>query len=487
MQFKKKIITAVLIGSGINTAPSIAYANDSVDKEQLRALVEELVEQRVREITDQKIRILERKNELAAEDAAKQKSSLPIVKASEKGFGLESADGKFKFKIGALFQGDARYIDTDIPGNTVKDSDYLLRRAEVDFQATVFDKYDFRLLSEFQGPNAGVLDAYLDARFTPEFKVKFGKFKIPGSLERLQGGGALKFVDRAYVADALLPNRDTGLQVHGDLFKGKFNYAAGVFDGQVDGQQASNARNDDSNSKQDFIGRVFVQPFKGENSALAGLSFGISGTWGDVSGSTGNTNLTTGYNTPGRLPFFKYRTDTNATNTVLADGDRIRLSPQGYYTNGPFFLLAEYAQVKQDVVRINGVTRTHDDLNHDAWQIAASWLLTGENNSFGAIKPNRPFDLDKGGLGAWEVALRYSELNVDDATFKGGNNSFAELHKSAKSAESWALGLNWHLNDFVKFAGTYEHTKFDGGAGTALAVKDRDDEDVLSARFQLAF
>lgn len=478
MQYKRKIITSLLIGSGIISAPLTAAANDSSELEQLRALVQEL---------DQKIRVIERKDELAAEDAAKAKAEQPVIKASDKGFGLESADGKFKFKLGGLFQGDSRYVDTDTSG--VKENDFLLRRAEADFQATVFGKYDFRLLTEFAPETAGILDAYVNARFAPGFKVQFGKFKSPSSLERLQGAAALKFIDRTYVADALLPNRDIGLQVHGDLFGDKLNYAVGVFDGQVDGAGDSKVKNEDNNTDKDFVGRVFLQPFKGSDSALAGLGFGISGTWGDIQGKTGNgnTNLTSGYKTPGRQTFFAYRKDASATDTVFADGERVRWSPQGYYYYGPFGLLAEYARVSQDVTRVNGGTKTHTDLEHDAWQVAVSWILTGEDNSFGVIKPKRPFDWEKGGLGAWEVALRYSELNVDDDAFEGGSNSFAELHKSAKSAESWALGLNWHLNNFVKFATTYEHTQFDGGAGTALAVKDRDDEDVLSARFQLAF
>lgn len=476
MRYQRKIIPALMIAGGVIATPFAAQADGSTELEHLRALVQEL---------DQKIRIIERKSELAVEEAAKVKSEQPIVRTSDGAFGLESADGKFKFKLGTLFQGDYRYIDTDIAG--VKKSDFLLRRAQIDFRGTVFSKYDFRLLSEFAPETAGILDAYVNARFAPGFKVQFGKFKSPSSLERLQSGAALKFVDRTYIADSLLPNRDIGLQVHGDLLGEKLNYTVGVFDGQVDGAGDGKIKNEDSNTEKDFVWRVFLQPFKdGGNSALAGLGFGISGTWGDTEGRAGSTSLTNGYRTPGRQTFFAYRKDTSAADSVFADGNRLRWSPQGYYY-GPFGLLAEYARVSQDVTRINGAIETHANLEHDAWQVAASWILTGENNSFGVIKPRQPFDFDNNGLGAWEVALRYSELNVDKDTFRDGANSFAEAHKSARSAKSWAVGLNWHLNSFVKFATTFEHTEFNGGAGTVLAVRDRPDENVLSTRFQLAF
>lgn len=474
MNKKRKVITSLLIASGILSSPLAARANDGSELEELRALVQEL---------DQKVRVLARQNELSAEDAAARKKETPIVKASESGFGLESADGKFKFKLGAVLQGDARtFFDK---GSTTTTDDLLLRRAEADFQATVYDKYDFRLLTEFAPNTAGILDAYVNARFTPGFKVQFGKFKAPASLERLQSAAALKFIDRTYVADALLPNRDIGLQLHGDLFDSKVSYAVGVFDGQVDGAADSTSNNKDNNTDKDFAGRLFFQPFKGSDSALAGLGFGISGSWADLRGTTTDTNLTSGYKTPGRLTFFKYAGSNS--NSVYADGERIRWSPQGYYTNGPFYLLAEYARVSQDVTRVSGGIQ-HANLNHDAWQVAASWFLTGEDNSFGVVRPKRPFDLDTGGIGAWEVAARYSELNVDKDTFNGGANSFADPQVSAKSAKSVALGINWHLNSFVKFATTYERTKFDGGKkGAGTTVLDRDDENLLSARFQLAF
>lgn len=474
MQSRNTILVSLLIGSGIISAPLSVQANDNSELEQLRALVQEL---------DQKVRVLDRKNELAEEAAIASKKETPVIKAGDSGFGLESADGKFKFKLGAVFQGDTRtFFDK---GSSATTDDLLLRRAEVDFQGTVYDKYDFRFLTEFAPKAAGILDAYVNARFLPEFKVQFGKFKAPVSLERLQSAAALKFIDRTYAADALLPNRDIGLQLHGDLFASKVSYAIGVFDGQIDGGQASEGDNKDNNGDKDVAGRLFFQPFKGSDSVLAGLGFGIAGTWGSPTGSTTDTNLTTGYKTPGRLTFFKYA--GSGSSSVYADGDRRRWTPQGYYTYGPLFLLAEYARVSQEVTRINGGVH-HATLDHDAWQVAASWFLTGEDNSFGVVKPKRPFDLDKGGLGAWEVAARYSELNVDDAAFDGGANAYADPQVSAKSAHSWALGVNWHLNSIVKFATTYEHTQFDGGKkGAGTTVLDRDDENLLSARFQLVF
>ena len=212
------------------------------------------------------------------------------------------------------------------------------------------------------------------------------------------------------------------------------------------------------------------------------------------------------------------------SSSAIADGKRLRITPQAYYYNGPFGLLAEYANVSQGVSLASGgspvaggagsnstkVAGTQKTLNNDAWQIAATYLITGEDASFKSIKPKNDFDLDSGSWGAWELALRYSELNVDDDTFKNANgvfanqtggtgtavatDSFADPTLSARKASSWTAGVNWYLNSNAKIVLNYEQTSFDGGSGTGATystsgnqIKDRPDERSLIGRLQLAF
>ena len=163
------------------------------------------------------------------------------------------------------------------------------------------------------------------------------------------------------------------------------------------------------------------------------------------------------------------------------------------------------------------------NIDNDAWQIAATYLLTGEDSSFKSIKPKNDFDLDKGGWGAWELALRYSEMNIDSNTFTNASgvlakqtsadtnaaigDSFADPTFSAKKAKTWTAGVNWYLNSNAKIVLNYEQTSFDGGSGTGVAfntpgtsdgknngynattnkVTNRPDERALFARFQVAF
>src|SRR5690606_40049550 len=89
-----------LLGTGVLAFSGNALANDSSELEALRALVQEL---------DQKIRVLDRKSELAEEKAEAEKKAAPKVVAGDKGFGIESADGQFKFRLSGLLHADHRW------------------------------------------------------------------------------------------------------------------------------------------------------------------------------------------------------------------------------------------------------------------------------------------------------------------------------------------------------------------------------------------
>jgi phosphate-selective porin OprO/OprP len=181
MTFKRKIIPALIISGSLFAASGSASANDSAELEKLRALVQEL---------DQKIRVIDRKNELAEEAAAAKKKEAPVVKASQDGFGIESGDGQHKIKFGGLIQGDYRYFNSG-RGNagsaaniaTEASDSAIARRAEPIIQATLFDKYDFVYVGEFGSNNGAnsntIVDVFARARFSPAFTVQAGKHQVP--------------------------------------------------------------------------------------------------------------------------------------------------------------------------------------------------------------------------------------------------------------------------------------------------------------------
>jgi phosphate-selective porin OprO/OprP len=523
MKTQNKLLASILLTAGIISSPIISYAADSKEIEDLRAQIEEL---------KQSIKVLDRKGEIAVEDAAAAKKKDAVVKASEKGFSIESADGKNTIKFNGIIQADYRYYNEgykDVRGrdnvgtfNSEGFSDStdsgLLRRVRPTIQGTLGGKYDYRFTPDFGGGSAAVVDSYIDAKLTPFFKVRAGKFKSFVGLERLQSGGDIRFVERSYVTNAILPNRDLGIAVHGDLFGDKLNYAVGIVNGVADGGNITTGT--EYNDAKEWTGRLFTTPFKDDVNALSGLGFGVAATYTDFRGDknygyvVGSTNATDStrnglpsYVTEGQQTFFRY-----GGNTV-ADGERLRVSPQAYYYNGPWGVIGEYAWLKQDVALNNGTTTgtsildgTHKTLNHNAWNIGATYVLTGEDNSFKGIKPKNNFDLDKGAWGAWEAGLRYSEINIDDDTFKKSDGSaydventttgaYANRTVSAKSAQTWTAGINWYLDQNTKFQLNYLNTSFDGGAiigggsttASAANVKDRADERAIIGRIQISY
>ncbi len=95
----------------------------------------------------------------------------------------------------------------------------------------------------------------------------------------------------------------------------------------------------------DLAARLFFTPFAKGTGGLRGLGFGVAATQGSQEGHADGARPA-GYRTPGQQTFFSYRTDGTAAGTVIADGDRVRLSPQGYFYRGPFGLLAEYVHLR---------------------------------------------------------------------------------------------------------------------------------------------
>jgi phosphate-selective porin OprO/OprP len=169
-----------------------------------------------------------------------------------------------------------------------------------------------------------------------------------------------------------------------------------------------------------------------------------------------------------------------ATRNVTSDGTLWRLSPQAYYYWGPFGLLGEYVVSSHDVRRDAGGAPTRARVQNTAWQVAASWFLTGEENGYKAVVPKRNLDPANGGWGSLELAARVGQLDVDDDVFP----LFADPKKSASGVFSWGVGLNWKLNRNIKLSLDYEDTDLDGAAGNPAPFKG---EHVIFTRAQVAF
>jgi phosphate-selective porin OprO/OprP len=440
---------------------------------------EELL-QRIDELS-QKVLVLERRLEIQDDTAKTAKESTPVVKASPKGFSFQSADGQNTAKLRGTLHFDGRFFESDDPSPAPLTDTWQATRVRPILEGTVGGIYDFKFMPDFGQGKTVIQDAYVTGRFLPQFQVTAGKFKAPVGLERLQSANDIRFVSRAFPT-SLAPNRDLGLQVSGNLLSDRLAYAVAWTNGVNDGGSTETFADVDTNNGKEWSGRLFSLPF-GESDvfALRGLGLGIAGTYGSFDGTTAQP-LVPSFKTPAQSTFFSYRGGT-ATPT-LANGQRTRIAPQLYYYVGRFGLLGEYTQVSQDVVRTTAAGRRTANLDTNAWQLAASVFLTGEEESYRGFKPINVFSLANHTWGAFELVARYHVLDPDDDAFVGGAASFADPAVSARKASAYGLGLNWYLNENLKWVIDYEVTRFDGGAP---AGSDRADEKVFLTRFALGF
>src|SRR6185437_354128 len=111
------------------------------------------------------------------------------------------------------------------------------------------------------------------------------------------------------------------------------------------------------------------------------------------------------------------------------------------------------------------------------------WVLTGEDASYTGVTPKRAFDPRANRWGAWQIAVRYAELDVSDNAFP----TFANPATSASGAEAFAVGLNWYLNRNIRVNGSFSRTTFDGNISRKQATVVRQPENVIFTRVQLAF
>jgi phosphate-selective porin OprO/OprP len=432
---------------------------------------------------DQQVKVIDRKLEIQQEQAREEAKARPLVGVSSKGFFLKSADDgeTYNLRIGAYVQADSRWYLTQTKPTG---SEFLIRRARPYFEGTVAQYYDFRLMVDFGQGATTLQDAYGDVHYWPEFRSRFGKFKEPVGLERLQDDRNLKFVERA-LPSALVPDRDLGFDFHGELFDQRAEYAIGLFNGVPDNTATVDT---DNNDAKDFAARVYFHPFaKSAVEQLEKLGLGVSGTYGDERAGTLDT-----YKSAGQTTFFTYN------KGVVASGPRYRISPQFDYYGGSLGLLGEWVQNGQEfrlnttattVVKGKKVTipvATHPtQISNQAWQLAATYLITGEDATYGAVKPFHDFSpFGGGGLGALELAARIDQLLVDHDAF---NDGLASKTTSAQEATEFAVGVNWYLNQNVKAMVDYEHTGFRYGAGKPTAIRDLIDESAVLTEIQWQF
>jgi phosphate-selective porin OprO and OprP len=137
------------------------------------------------------------------------------------------------------------------------------------------------------------------------------------------------------------------------------------------------------------------------------------------------------------------------------------------------------------------------DVNFNGGYVQGSWTLTGEHRpyrqasgAYGRISPSEPFSVTEGGIGAWEIAARVSQTDLNDHFTLGTVNTADAVNGGTEV--SWTLGLNWYANDNVMLRVDYEHGVF-GNLSSNITGKTSTQRDTgshlsaIAARLQVTF
>lgn len=99
--------------------------------------------------------------------------------------------------------------------------------------------------------------------------------------------------------------------------------------------------------------------------------------------------------------------------------------------------------------------------------VQGGWIWTGESRPYNLKKGVFENPIPDGKCGAWELAARFSHINLDheEGTIGGGavgpddQNARQAIQDTGK-ASTYSLGINWYVNQSVCFKGNYSVTKF---------------------------
>lgn len=395
------------------------------------------------------------------------------------GFFLMSSGGDFFLRIPVLLQADLRTFPYDQTGTNpgVNPSTFILQRVRPMIHVRLWRYFRGFMTPDLgngftQNPNVQgrvqTPDAFGEWDYYSGFRVRIGKFKSPIGLEMLQGIQNLSFMERS-LARNLLPNRDLGAMLWGVFDHGLLEYQLGVFNGVPNANFYTEGRA--FSSGKTLEARLFTRPFiTAALDPLRGFGIGVGMSYGSVRQNNGQDPMQT---ETFSYTFFQYNP------AVTGDGDRWRVSPQMAWYWKRFGFLSQYVLSSQALRRDD--TRTSIRTTDDAWSVQGSWFLTDDTATFGRVEPRRPLAPAQGQWGAWEVAVRYAQLNIDPDTFAFG---FADAGINARRAKSTTVGLNWYLNSNVRLIANFVHSDFTGATAAYHAASH---EDGLMFRTQLSF
>lgn len=384
-----------------------------------------------------------------AQDATK---SAP--KVSWKGAPQFEGDGGWSFKPRGRLQLDAAVVNAP-SGVDDKGLGFSteVRRAFLGAEGTLPGGFGYRAEVDVAASAIEITDLFLTYDATRNLTLTVGQHKPFWGMEELTSDLFTSFLERAAFNSAFGYERRVGLSA--SYVSKDFLLQTGVF-----ADNAADLNNDENNSYS-VDGRAVFMP------KLGGGQFHIGGSvhYRDLNDS-------------GNSVRYRARPFTRTTDTRLIDTGNIANaeSELGYgfelaYIKGPFHFAGE---THWQTVSVAGGA---DPTFFGGYAEVGYFLTRGDTRSYkaGVFDRIRPQNgVDKGGVGAVEVNLRYDYLDLADGGTVGGIQN------------AYAISVVWTPMAYVRFMANYGHLDYDMAA--IAAGSDRDyGVDTFGMRAQFDF
>lgn len=456
----RSMVAIALAGASLFSVHAVADSTDDI----VNALVAKGV------LTEEEGSLLLKGRAGEKEAAAKKAKSNPTLEVGKKGLVVKGADGDFSIKLGGRMHADYTNHsgEKDLSATKQPVNGTQIRRGRIALSGTVYNDYDYMIETDFANDAVSVKDLFIVYHgFTAPLEFTVGHQKHAMSMEIQESSNDIMFTERSLVSALTVPFFDRAIGVNLKGFGENWNVQSGIY-GDSMGSSANNTDNDEGKG---FGIRGTWAPIMEKDKVLhLGANYGYRKT-SELAASSANT----------KAPRFSYAT-TNMSGLRIVDANITDLDDvktgifelSGMY--GPLSFQSEFA--KSDVSR-----KSNSDADFTAWYAQVGYTLTGESRTykgsdgeFKRLVPKNNFDLKKGTWGAWEVAGRYDEIDLEDGIVTGGE------------AKRLSLSLNWYLNEDVRvLAGYTKAFDLDGGALKNADGSYADDIDVYTVRAQWAF
>ncbi len=358
------------------------------------------------------------------------------------GFTFES--GAMKLNVGGRIHVDTVSIESD--GIAYSDETDI-RRLRIDATLDVGKDWRFKIDGDVGGLSPGIYNAWVAYRGIKDTEFRVGNFIAPFNGENMMSSNNTKFIERALPSE-LSPNFLLGATA---AYEGKnWSIIGGYFTNPIEDETLTNR--DDGKS---FVVRGVFAPIEKKREAL---HFAAAIERRELDGGASSRVRT-------NSEFALTRQAILDTGTLAGVDSYTNLNVEAGYMNGPFMIKA------QQVTRDNDAPALLDP-KFTARAVEAAWVITGERQrysvgpgTFGEVTPDKD-----NWFGAWEIAARYSTLDLTDGAVAGGEE------------KNMTIGVNWYVNRNVRVSANYVDAKAEP---SRLGVTDN--PSAVMGRLQIAF